>query len=107
MTSEAAADRAAVVADAAAVIDARQRLFDRLAAGGDPASEFEAASGDALAGRAWVLPAVRSVPGVGKVRSLRMLELLGIEPETPLAALGPDDRRRLAEAVGNERGEQS
>jgi hypothetical protein len=60
---------------------------------------FELADRDDLVARIKLLSLLQSVPGVGKVGSRRLLGSLGIPEIARTGAVGPDDRRRLLEAL--------
>jgi hypothetical protein len=92
--------RRAALAAAEDVRRRRAEVVGEIAAGRVTLDEaFELADLDELVARVKLLSLLESVPGVGKVGSRRMLASLGIPESTRTGAVGPDDRRRLLDAL--------
>ena len=97
MASDAARDRA--LAKAADIRAVRAEVVDAVGTGAMTLDQvLERSIDEPLVAHIKILTVLESVPDVGKVRARRILEAADIDESAPIAALGPDRRRRLEQA---------
>lgn len=91
--------RQAALAKAAAARRQRAELKDKLKAGSLGLAElFEMAEADDVVGRMKVLAVLESMPGLGKVKSRRLMEEVGISENRRVRGLGAQQREGLKRA---------
>jgi hypothetical protein len=96
-----AQERAAALEKAAAARTARAQLKNKLKTGDITVAEIlQAGDDDEAIGRLKVTELLESLPGIGKVRALNILEDLGIASTRRLRGLGIHQRRALIELLG-------
>jgi hypothetical protein len=92
--------RTAALAKAAQARKARAELKDHLKSGRTSLKELLAkADKDETVGKMKVLAVLESLPGTGKVKARRLMELVGISETRRLQGLGAKQRDALLEAV--------
>lgn len=91
--------RAAALARAAAVRAARAETQESLGSGSLTLAEVLARSGDATIGGIKVKAILAVLPGLGKVKSYRLMDRLGIAENSRLAGLAPEQQEALLAAL--------
>jgi hypothetical protein len=90
--------RAAALEKAAAARKARAELKDKLKHGGMTLAEvLDASATDDVVGKMKVVAVLESLPGIGKVRAVQMMEKFKIADSRRLRGLGDNQRRALLE----------
>lgn len=90
--------RAAALEKAAAARKARAELKDKLKHGGVTLAEvLQAADSDEVIGKMKVASVLESLPGIGKVRAVQMMDRFKIAESRRLRGLGDNQRRALTE----------
>jgi hypothetical protein len=92
--------RQAALEKAAAVRRQRAELKDHLKSGRISLKELlEKSDSDDTVGKMKVLSALESLPGTGKVKARRLMEVIGISETRRLQGLGAKQREALLEAA--------
>lgn len=91
--------RSAALAKAAAARRARADVREALKSGDTSLREVLDKAGDDLIGGLKVKAVLTALPGLGKVKSYRLMERLGIAENRRLRGLGPHQREALLDAL--------
>jgi DNA uptake protein ComE-like DNA-binding protein len=95
------AQRAAALAKAAEVRQARSEFRNRLKLGAVSLGEaLEAGETDDVVGKLKVVALLESLPGVGKVKARRIMEEVGIADTRRVRGLGAQQKAALLERLG-------
>jgi DNA uptake protein ComE-like DNA-binding protein len=95
------AQRAAALAKAAEVRQARSEYRNRLKLGSVSLQDaLNAADSDDVVGKLKVVSLLESLPGVGKVKARRIMEEVGIADTRRVRGLGAQQRAALLERLG-------
>ena len=92
--------RAAALAKAAEARRVRAELREALRVGDTTLAEVLDRSGDDIVGGMKVKAVLTALPGLGKVKSYRLMDRLGIAENRRVRGLGPHQRQALLEALG-------
>lgn len=92
-------DRAAALAKAAHARKARAEIREALRTGTTTLTEVLDRSDDDLIGGIKVKALLTALPGLGKVKSYRLMEKLGIAENRRVRGLGPRQREALLKAL--------
>jgi len=92
--------RAAALAKAARARKVRAELRESLRVGESTLADVLAGAGDEIIGGMKVKAVLTALPGLGKVKSYRLMERLGIAENRRVRGLGPHQRQALLEALG-------
>jgi hypothetical protein len=93
-------DRARALAKAAAVRRVRAEVREALRTGGLTLAEVLDRVGEEHIGGIKVKAVLTALPGLGKVKSYRLMEAIGIAENRRLRGLGPKQKEALLAAVG-------
>ena len=89
-------ERAAALEKAAEIRKARAQLKEQLKAGKTTLTKvLDQAEGDEVAGKLKVSAVLQSMPGIGKVRAMQIMEKLKIAESRRLRGLGEQQRKAL------------
>ena len=92
--------RQAALEKAAEARRARAELKDRLKMGSITLREvLDAAETDDVVGKTKMLTVLESLPGLGKVKARRMMEVVGIAETRRVRGLGINQRAKLLQAI--------
>ena len=89
--------RQAALAKAAVARRARAELKEKLKMGSVSLPELLDQAGDDTVGKMKVLAVLESLPGVGKVKARRTMEVIGISESRRVRGLGDQQRKALLE----------
>ncbi len=91
--------RAAALEKAREVRAARSELTKKLGMGMISPADFLAQSGDPVVGKMKVRAFIGALPGYGKVKTEKLMEELGIQPERRIQGLGSKQKEALLAAL--------